>query len=370
MSQPATSVADRLPPLTDVARVQGIAARGGAVFVAALTTSGKRARLLRAEAGGWRTLIDRALGGPGFGPFALGQAGDPVLATTLDGQVLVSADGEAFVTLDPPLPFTAVGLSGGRIFGGASTTPGPAVYVSGPVGGAWVPASAEGPSADGLRTVTALAPLDDSLHVCLADPEAGFEVWRAEAQGGPPYAWVRVIERGAYRYTLSRAVSALARFQGRLVLGSSVVTPPSVEQLVGAPELIQLDARGDWEILVGAPRFSPAGLKVPVSAQPAGFGVRCHAAFAALAADTGTLWAALQPIGVDSPSLWATTDGIAWSQVSAPEVEGLAEVTALAATGESLLVGGVNRQHAGVLVRVEAGSASATPGPPPQAAAG
>ena len=103
----------------------------------------------------------------------------------------------------------------------------------------------------------------------------GYQVWKTDAEGKPPYKWKKVIGFGAYRGKYNQIAITLCPFKGQLYVGSAIqgggydndnrVGP-------GQPEIIRLNPDDSWELLVGEPRHTPDGYKSPLSCLQPGFG--------------------------------------------------------------------------------------------------
>jgi hypothetical protein len=124
------------------------------------------------------------------------------------------------------------------------------------------------------RTVYSLCVALDRLYAGTGNPERGFQVWSTSAEGRPPYVWKQVIRDGAFRYNLNLAACAMVEFKGALYVGGGITgfgydTVHDVGP--SAAELIRIDRDNRWELIVGTPRVTPEGLKVPLSGMGPGF---------------------------------------------------------------------------------------------------
>ncbi len=102
----------------------------------------------------------------------------------------------------------------------------------------------------------------------------GFQVWRTEAKGDPPYQWEKLLDQGAYRGPLNQCVASMSYFKGAIYIGSGIQgAGVDTENNVGpaASELIRLHPDGQWDLIVGTPRKTPDGIKTPLSALKPGF---------------------------------------------------------------------------------------------------
>jgi ubiquinone/menaquinone biosynthesis C-methylase UbiE len=116
---------------------------------------------------------------------------------------------------------------------------------------------------------------DGHLYAGTANIAHGYQLWKTDAEGEPPFHWTRVLERGAYRGKLSQGPVKMLAFNGELYL-TSAVQNGGYDRMnnVGpaAAELIRLRPDDSWDLLVGEPRPTPSGLKAPLSGYGPGFG--------------------------------------------------------------------------------------------------
>jgi hypothetical protein len=272
----------------------------------------------------------------------------PVLyAATLSSwgaRILRSADGESFTAVSKPgildgavrgahalVPFRGRLFLAGAAFADAGVWSGPAgraaVYVSDdPRGGTWHEAVSH-LGDRGNRAVLSLAVFQDHLYAGTANPRLGFELWRTAARGAPPFVWEPVITEGAGRFTLNEAAVAMAAFGDALYVGTGLPGMGRDEEHdIGpaAAELIRVHPDDSWDLVAGTPRFSPDGLKVPLSILGPGFDDAANGRFEALAVHAGCLyvgthhWRSLDAEGSHAEGgfqLWATKNGEDWTCV-------------------------------------------------------
>jgi hypothetical protein len=208
------------------------------------------------------------------------------------------------------------------------------------------------------RRITGLALRAGWLYAMVADPEAGFDVFRAVAAAPAP-DWEPLIARGAHRFALGAAVSAIGPGpDGGLLLGTAALAPGAAAVGDWSPEIVLLHPSGAWDLLVGRPRFTPDGLKRPPGPPP-DLGP-ANAAVKAFARDarSGTTFALLQgfagdPAGSGSGGraapdlldymgdlrLLASDDLAAWREVPLGWPRGLGAVTGLAVAGDRIVLG-------------------------------
>ena len=215
----------------------------------------------------------------------------------------------------------------------------------------------------GGRLITGLVLSGDWLHVLVADATAGFDVFRARATAPRPVLEA-VLERGAQRFALNAAVSAAVPCPGAppdtLLLGTAALAGGDEQVGSWGPELLRLWPDGDWDIIMGQPRFTPAGLKRPLCDSLPGFGNRTNAAVRAIAtAEVGgrsRTYAVLQDfLGetctdrrfaipdlmeyMGTVQLFRSADLVHWEEVPAELPEDSGTVTALVVTEAGVILG-------------------------------
>lgn len=142
-----------------------------------------------------------------------------------------------------------------------------------PASGQWEPVSDFGFGDIGNKTVFDMAGLDDHLYVGTFNLE-GYQIWRTDAEGPPPYKWERVIEKGAYRGKFNQCALSMYPFKGALYVGSAIQGGGVDRQnKIGPapPELIRIYPDGTWDLIVGEERDTPDGYRYPLSGYLPGF---------------------------------------------------------------------------------------------------
>ena len=266
------------------------------------------------------------------------------------GQILRCSDGENFQVVSEPglgdprlLSFRALVPFAGRLF----TTPigsvsgdqldrnlsvRPTVFVSNdPAQGIWREASLPGFGDERNRVIFQMAVLGDHLYAGTGNPLRGFELWRTDAHGKPPYRWERVIERGASRHTLNASVASMVALDGALYIGTGLpgLGYDKVNDIgPAAAELLRVFPDGRWELVIGEPRFSPQGLQVPLGGMGPGFDDPCNSVFWRMAVRGDRLYVGTHHWGIykylmlqdDAPRggfhLWTTSDGEKWEALT------------------------------------------------------
>ncbi len=283
-------------------------------------------------------------------------------ASILGGQILRSEDGESFerasthgLSDDTQLSVAELVGFGKNLFAvprgtitdavhEARWSPEPMIYMATPgkkgedgeAETEWVPACLPGFGDLTNLEVATLTEANGALYASTINPSHGFQLWRTEAKGKPPFKWEKVLDRGAWRYALNMEVTSACAFGDALYLGTGLSGrghDATHDIGPGAAELIRVRSDGSWDLLVGEMRFSPDGLLVPSTAMGPGFHNDFNAAISTLFTQDGVLYAGTQnwepdfvldqrvPEGESPPpleggaELWASSDGSAWTRI-------------------------------------------------------
>ena len=187
------------------------------------------------------------------------------------------------------------------------------------------------------------------LYAGTLNPTSGFQLWKTRAEGEPPYAWSRVLTSGAYRGIDNESVASLCVFDGALYVGTGIMGGGYNRRLrIGpaASESIRVHPDDTWELLVGDPRITPDGTKIPLSGLGPGFNNYSNGYFWRMCVHEGWLylgtysWACFLPYvlldgcpeaviqyiekeGIEALAsqlggceLWRTQDGVHWHPVT------------------------------------------------------
>lgn len=130
-------------------------------------------------------------------------------------------------------------------------------------------------------SVFEMAEFNGYLYAGTMNVNEGFQIWKTDAEGMPPYKWKKVIAHGAYRGRLNQGAITLRPFNGSLYVGSGIQDGGcDIANKVGpaAGEILRIHPDDSWDLLVGEPRITPEGLKVPLSGLGPGFG-KCFAGY-------------------------------------------------------------------------------------------
>ena len=188
-------------------------------------------------------------------------------------RILRTTDGVNFEAIppDPALPPCVEGYDG-DVAGYRSTAiyKGRLFITVGTSGGSGVLLESDNPSAgkDSFRPVTPdgmlvweVIPFNGYLYVGTIDIKEGYGIYKTTAEGEPPYEFIPVVTQGGYLPKHpSMAVVSMFVFKNRLYAGTDKPV-----------ELIRINPDDTWDLIVGKPRATPDGMKVPLSGFDSGF---------------------------------------------------------------------------------------------------
>ena len=223
--------------------------------------------------------------------------------------ILRSVDGQAFEPIPLPEEFggfvTSIRLlvpfkgrlftsPAGRSLGEPNSAGLPVVFESeDPERGGWRAVSQPGFGDPENFSVFELCPFGDFLYAGTGN-NRGYQVWRTDAEGDPPYRWEQVVANGASRGPLNQVVASVCVFNNALYVGSGIQHGGhDVANRIGpaGPELIRIHPDGNWELIVGTPRNTPRGPKAPLSGYRPGFNDHFNGYFWRMAEHNGWLYA-------------------------------------------------------------------------------
>jgi hypothetical protein len=166
------------------------------------------------------------------------------------------------------------------------------------------------------KEIAVLNSWDNTLCLGINNPSRGCQVWQAQVQEPPNYRWTCLVQAGAFRYSLNQIVFAMTPFNGDLYVACGV---PKTAPEASKPfypcgfELIRVYPNHDWDVLIGSPKFTPNGLRVPLSAMGPGLDDPNRAQVQALFTHQTALYMATQ--GTEGFELWLSLDGEQWEPI-------------------------------------------------------
>ena len=221
--------------------------------------------------------------------------------------IIRSEDGKDFQVLPMKIPgeskftsFRPLVEFKGKLFTAASgskespSMAGVAVVLetSDPLGGEWVVVNEVNFGDPTNLGVFEMAVFNNHLYAATFNPR-GFQLWKTDAEGKPPYRWVKVISEGAGRGGENEGVASMCVFQNSLYLGTGILNGgyDYVHDIgPAASELIRVYPDDTWELVVGEGRIVEGEVKLPVSGLPVGFGNPFNTYFWRLCVHEGWLY--------------------------------------------------------------------------------
>lgn len=204
--------------------------------------------------------------------------------------VLRSEDGDSFGvvphpinTLQPVNSVRSLKQFNGMLFtaptgagkGNPNTSGVPTIYVTtDPNNTDWQPANKPGFGVRGNATIFEMEVFNGWLYAGTLN-NSGFQLWRTQAIGKPPFDWELVLERGAGRGSLNQGVVSMCDFKGALYIGTGIQNGGYDHTNDIGPagaEIVRVHADGSWDLIVGDTRSVDGHTVRPLSGLPAGFG--------------------------------------------------------------------------------------------------
>lgn len=144
---------------------------------------------------------------------------------------------------------------------------------SDPAKGVWRPVNEPAFGDPRNLSVFEMLAFGDHLYAGTANL-SGYQLWRTDGEGEPPYRWERVLTDGAWRGKTNQGVASLCVHKGALYVGGGIQHGGiDVANKTGpaGPELVRVHADGSWDLIVGQSRTTPDGDKQPLSGYGPGF---------------------------------------------------------------------------------------------------
>ncbi|MBX7073132.1 MAG: hypothetical protein K1X71_08280 [Pirellulales bacterium] len=143
-----------------------------------------------------------------------------------------------------------------------------------PVNGRWEVSCPPGFGDPANRGIIEMQVCGDYLYVGTLNIREGFQVWRTNGEGPAPHRWQKILDHGAGRGPFNQAVLSMAAFQGNLYIGTAIQNgghDRSNNIGPAAGEVLRVYPDGSWDLVVGFPRLTNQGLKIPTSGMGPGF---------------------------------------------------------------------------------------------------
>ena len=263
----------------------------------------------------------------------------PAVGRYAPGAIMLrSVDGTTFETIRPPEvsgerenfgSFRALAAFKGRLWAAPSSTkPDPKVWKTelnimamgsdvrcsaDPVNGGWEISSPPGFGDPTNLSIIDMTVAGGYLYAGTLNVREGFQLWRTDGEGPAPHRWEKVLDRGADRGPENEGVPCLTEFGGNLYVGTSIQNGghDRVHNIgPAAGEVIRVHPDKTWDLVVGQPRFTRQGFKIPTSGLGPGFENRLTGYIWRMTGHDGNLY-----VGTfDLSSLLPYTDWSDWPQ--------------------------------------------------------
>jgi hypothetical protein len=199
---------------------------------------------------------------------------------------MAASDGRLFTT--------PTGKNYGRGMMDDNLTDHPIVFESrDPAAGEWVAASEPGFGDPDNMSINELVVFADHLYAATLNPRSGFQLWKTDLDGRPPYRWRKILDRGAWLGATNSIPAAAMVFDGALYVSAAIQRQgrKGIDRFGPYPgEMLRVHADDSWDLVAGKARFTPAGLKRPISGLAGGLGDRYTHAFWRMAVHGGQLY--------------------------------------------------------------------------------
>jgi hypothetical protein len=123
------------------------------------------------------------------------------------------------------------------------------------------------------RAIFAMTWFNGCLYAGTGNPSRGFQVWKTRAEVSP-YQWKKVITDGAFRGNSNEGIVSMSVFHDALYVGTGIQRRGYERTYAAgsaAAELLRIHPDDSWELIVGNPRRTFEGMKIPLSGWGPGF---------------------------------------------------------------------------------------------------
>jgi hypothetical protein len=176
-----------------------------------------------------------------------------------------------------------------------------------------------------------IAVFNDGLVVAADHLVRGFELWTTAALEDVSSKWSSLLRRGGYRFSMNARVLSCVPWKDALYVACGRAENARRGRLYqDGFEILRVYPDASWDLVIGTPRVSEAGLKIPLACLGPGTDQFQPSEFRFLAATATNL---LLGTYEDAAGLciWYSADGLSWGQASYPEFAGLEKVRAASA---------------------------------------
>jgi hypothetical protein len=172
---------------------------------------------------------------------------------------------------------------------------------------------------------THIAFYNGQLVLAIDDPRQGFDLWTMAANGKNSSDWSSLLTRGGQHYSMNAEVFACVPWKNALYLACGHSEPRRGIQYQRGFEILRVYSDGSWDIVIGAPRVTQSGLKIPLACLGPGMDEFEPARFCLLSAAADELLLGTYD-DVAGFRIWCSRDGESWSDSADAELAGLPKV--------------------------------------------
>jgi hypothetical protein len=163
---------------------------------------------------------------------------------------------------------TPTGKNYGRGMFDDNLTDFPMIFeTSDPLNGSWHPVNEPGFGDPNNLSINDMAVMNGCLYAATVNKRKGYQLWKTTAEGQPPYQWTKILEDGAYR-PISSFPSVMYVFNNALYIGGTLQRQGRGGRDRFGPfpaEMIRVYPDDSWDLVTGNTRFTPHGIKRPIS---------------------------------------------------------------------------------------------------------
>jgi hypothetical protein len=175
-----------------------------------------------------------------------------------------------------------------------------------------------------------IASFDGKLTITIDDPKEGFHLWTRNLNSEILREWVPLLRKGGQRYSMNAHVFACVPWKDALYVVSGPGERRSrTDHQVGF-EMLRIYLDGSWDLVVGAPRVTGSGLKVPLSCLGPGMDGFTPARFCFLADSASELLLGTYD-DLAGLRIWQSLGGESWSVINGAELAGLDRIRTVSA---------------------------------------
>ena len=170
-----------------------------------------------------------------------------------------------------------------------------------------------------------IASFDGKLTIAIDDSKEGFHLWTRNLDSEILQEWVPLLGRGGQSYSMNAHVFACVQWKDALYVVSGPGERQSRTDRQLGFEILRIYLDGSWDLVVGAPRVTASGLKVPLACLGPGMDEFTPAQFCFLA-DAGSELLLGTYEDIAGLRVWQSLDGESWSVINSAELAGLEKI--------------------------------------------